>query len=359
MAKTPEQISAQVDESVEQYTERSLPRIGALKLNIQRKFMSTMNSVGRFFLNSGNWGYNHKLKKLESKEDKAQRKYDKLHSHVNRHANKTKNPKIKARRLNSPRLKQAEENLAYRKSLTKDHIDARNERIQSVEAQEAERRTTIDNNRQDLIKQKEVALAKKASRHLKKDFRRNGYSRAEAKILIEDMTPEQKKEMGKLSLRMVALNASSRRNELDLSIAEDRSTGLTKAIESTKTELASRKTELADINNSILNEMGKRVKTWDDVEVDRLIKRLKSTGSSLDLVKVSRLRQLREDFYDINSDVRELGRLKTAQGKDLVTAKATHAEIEAEYTQKKAILDRKLAKTAARLGRLKQEVENG
>lgn len=355
MAKSHDQIKTQVNASVERYAEKSLPRLGSIKLRIARSWQSAMNKAGRMPLDLSEGRYDNKLTRLERKEEKAERTYDRLFSW----ANSTPNTKIRERRLNSPRLKKAEERLSSRQDLTSKHKIKRTEKTQSRETKEAERRISLANRRQRLIDKKTDALARREIRYLKKDLRRDGYSRAEAKIITTDIDPKQRKKLGSLALENIALEAASKRNEDDLAVANNRVDSLNRSIDSTSDKIKNSQNEIKSLNSEILNTL--LMTTWDDSAIDAHIQSLSAPYSSgtmpLDVFReITSLESLRDRYHDEQKLLISLKNDKKLLIKSRTDAQHDATSQKYEHDMAEVLLEQKIGRVASSMRALLQEI---
>ena len=363
MAKTPNQtpnqainqITSEVDKSIEQHTERNLPRVGAIKLSIRKKISNVMNSIDRLFLDAGSGSYNRKLKRLERREEKASKSYARLFAHANRttRSGKPVNSTTLAKRNNDPRLLQAKDNLAISIELTTSHKNARAERVNSVVTKEAERKVSVDENREGLIKQKELALARKASRRIARDLREDGYTRAEAKDIIErfkDENPDTYRELGKQTLKTIAIEASSIQNNRNLSTAQSNINDLERAIKLIDARLISNTAKRDAKYQEVLGRLPAGTTSWDDAVVDAHIQSLK-------FIDAVSLNQLRDEYNRLNYQVvtklpDERGSLK----RQLNKSKRALGAVTTRHANTQAILETKRKEVKDRLAEIKDQI---
>ena len=364
MAKTPNQapnqainqITSEVDKSVEQHTERNLPRIGAIKLNIQRKFTNAMNSIDRFFLRGSSGAYGRKLKRLEKREENANKKYTKLLAHANRttRSGKPVNSTTLAKRNNDPRLLQAKDNLAISIELTTSHKNARAERVNSVVTKEAERKVLIKENREGLIKQKELALARKASRRIATDLRKDGYTRAEAKDIIErfrNENPDTYRELGEQKLKTIAIEAFSIQNNRNLSTAQGNISGLKRAIRSIDAQLIDKTIQRDKLYQEVLDRLPISATTWDDAVVDAHIQSLK-------LIDAVSLNQLRDEYNRLDYKITTtLPNERVSLERQLRVSKKAIGAVTTRYASAQAILNTRRREAENRLAEIRDQIE--
>lgn len=361
MTKTPNQITSEVDKSVEQYTEQNLPFIGVINLETKRALNAVVNYRNAKFLGVISSWHEHRGKKLTAKHKKAQ---ERLSGVLGTNGSIPINPHVLASRQNTLGARRAQRRVNNLERRITEHEQAIVDMEDSVDLDRSNRNRAIEEERGELIKCKKDALARKGLRHqlLNMTDPRTGkklYSRRDVKIILEHTSVGTFNEYSDESINVSALMATQDHNNLSLSGANRTVDSLNRNIKSLQDKITNNNTEQTNINTGILDMFALGTTSWDDASIDSLVNSLQATGLPLDSLKAIQLNELRAQYHSITRNITDLQRKEAGLKLELRRARRNLTDITTEHAQKATLLETRLKKARKDLATLAIEIARG